>query len=105
MAGPLAPAANSIFEAAILACKASMVAANFRFYDRTKEVSSGNKLRYLKVTWDLGTQEENDKNFTLAKQIFWEHLAPYMYMTVVDPRSFAIAIREVVFDGEYDPGY
>lgn len=105
MSGPLAPMADTIFEAAVLACKASMAAANFRFYDRTITVTSGTKLRYLKVTWDQGTNEENLKNFDLARAIFWEHVSEYMYMTVVDPGSFAIAIRELTYEHEVDPGY
>ena len=105
MGGPLAPIANSIFETAVLACKSSMAASNFRFYDRNVTVSSGSKLRYIKVTWDPGTPEENEKNFNLARTIFWEHLSEFMYMTAVDSQSFAIAIREITYEHEVDPGY
>lgn len=106
MSNQLAPPANTIFEAAVLACKSSMAAVpNFRFYDKVSTCTSGDKRRYLKVTWDVGTPEENEKNFNLARQIYWENVGPYMYMTVVDNHSFAVAIREVMYEFEADPGY
>lgn len=106
MSSSLVPASNTIFDAAIVACKSSMLACNFRFFDRTVSVSSGEKRRYLKVTWDqVEKTEDNEKIFNLAKTIFWEHMSGYMYMTVVSQDSFAIAIREVMYQNEYDPGF
>lgn len=99
-------AIDSVFETAISACKESMAAANFRWYDRQYATSSGDKRRYLKVTWEQSdTPGANEQNFELARQIFWEHMSGYMYLTVVDSGSFAIAIREVIYEGELDPGY
>lgn len=106
MGGPLAPAANTIFDAAVLACKASFAAANMKFYDRIVNVTSGDKRRYLKVTWEASDKPEvNEQNFNIAKAIFWEHMAGYMYMTIVATDSFAIAVREVMYQGEADIGY
>jgi hypothetical protein len=106
MNGPPLAVANTIFETAILACKTSMLAANFRWYDKQYKTASGDVRRYLKVTWDQSAiPEENEKNFNLARTIFWEHMSGYMYMTVVDSGSFAIAIREVIYEADVDPGY
>lgn len=99
-------ATNTVFEAAILACKSSMAAANLRWYDKTFVTSSGDARRYLKVTWEQSPEPgKNEQNFELARQIFWEHMSGFMYMTVVDSGSFSIAIREVVYESDVDPGY
>lgn len=95
---------TTIFEAAIVACKSSLGAAGMKVYDREIVLSNSIKRRYLKATWDLGTDEDNLKNFGIAHQILFEHMQGYIYMTVVDSKSFAVAIKEVDFTGEYDPG-
>lgn len=99
-------AINTVFETAIFACKASMAAANFRWYDKQFVTSSGDHRRYLKVTWEQSEEPgKNEQNFELARTIFWEHMSGYMYLTVVDSGSFSIAVREVIYEGELDPGY